>query len=53
MVRHRTSIQSNDGAEPAGRPRSHWPLMIALNIALFLAVGWLVWTRLVTAEAAA
>jgi uncharacterized membrane protein len=27
-------------------PRSHWPLMIALNLALFVAGGWLVRTRL-------
>lgn len=41
------------GLSQLGDPRSHWPLMIALNIALFLAGGWLVRTRLVTAEAAA
>ena len=41
------------GLSQLGAPRSHWPPMIALNIALFLAGGWLVRTRLVTAEAAA
>ena len=41
------------GLSQLGDPRSHWPRMIALNIALFLAGGWLVRIRLVTAEAVA
>ena len=41
------------GLSQLGDPRSHWPLMIALNIALFVAGGWLVRTRLVTAEVTA
>jgi uncharacterized membrane protein len=36
-----------------GDPRSHWPLMIALNIALFLIGRRLVSTRLITSGALA
>ncbi|WP_158638000.1 DUF2306 domain-containing protein [Sphingomonas ginsenosidivorax] len=34
------------GVSRISDPRSHWPLMIALNLALFSAGGWLVRTRL-------
>ena len=34
------------GVSRMSDPRSHWPLMIALNLALFVAGGWLVRTRL-------
>jgi hypothetical protein len=39
------------GLSELGDPRSHWPLMIVLNVAMFAAGGWLVRTRLVIAEA--
>ena len=35
------------GVSRMSDPRSHWPLMIALNLALFVAGGWLVRTRLI------
>ena len=35
------------GISRLGDPRSHWPLMIALNLALFGVGGWLVRTRLI------
>jgi len=34
------------GVSRMSDPRSHWPLMIALNLALFVAGGWLVRMRL-------
>lgn len=36
------------GVSRLGDPRSHWPLMIAMNVALFLIGRWLVTTRLDT-----
>ncbi len=41
------------GVSGLGDPRGHWPLMIAMNVALFLAGRWLVVTRLAPAAAAA
>jgi uncharacterized membrane protein len=38
------------GVSRMGDPRGHWPLMIALNLLLFVAGGWLVRTRLIAAE---
>lgn len=34
------------GVSRMSNPRSHWPLMIALYLSLFVAGGWLVLTRL-------
>ncbi len=41
------------GLSRLGDPRSHWPLMVALNVALFLAGRRLVSTRLITPGARA
>ncbi|WP_156348662.1 hypothetical protein [Sphingomonas sp. Leaf23] len=41
------------GLSSLGNPASHWPLMVALNVALFLIGGWLVRTRLVQTGAPA
>ena len=38
------------GVSRMSDPRGHWPLMIALNLLLFVAGGWLVRTRLIAAE---
>ena len=38
------------GVSRMGDPCSHWPLMIALNLLLFVAGGWLVRTRLIAAQ---
>ena len=35
------------GVSRISNPRSHWPLMITLNLALFGVGGWLVRTRLI------
>lgn len=41
------------GMSRLGDPKGHWPLMIVLNIGLFLVGGWLVRTRLVRTGAQA